>query len=156
VSDANAIYPMAGVDESSIPKRGKGSAGVKKQYCGTTGRVANCQVAALYRHVTLVLLAYAFLVRICVREAEGSLEDEESQPDKKDRPVNEPSSSGSKAESSPPHPKRSRPKSTLLSADGEPEQVFAPPPLIPLTTSEVRHLLARLIWPAPTAVPLVS
>jgi len=28
-------------------------------------------------------------------------------------------------------------------------------PLIPLTTREVRHLLARLIWPAPTCAPLI-
>ena len=32
------------IDESSFPKRGKKSAGVKVQYCGTTGQVENCQV----------------------------------------------------------------------------------------------------------------
>jgi SRSO17 transposase len=56
-----------------------------------------------YRHITLVLLAYAFLVSICVQAT---------------RPL--------------------------------PAQA-----LIPLTPSEVRHLLARLIWPAPTSAPLI-
>ena len=62
------------------------------------------------RHVTLVLLAYAFLVGITA----------------KPRPL------GSAAEEPP-----------------------ASLPLIPLTTSEVRHLLARLFFPAPTSAPLV-
>jgi SRSO17 transposase len=62
------------------------------------------------RHVTLVLLAYAFLVGITA----------------KPRPL------GSVAEEPP----------ASLS-------------LIPLTTSEVRHLLARLFFPAPTSAPLV-
>ncbi len=39
------------IDETSFPKRGKKSAGVAKQYCGTTGQVENCQVG--------VFLAYA-------------------------------------------------------------------------------------------------
>jgi SRSO17 transposase len=56
-----------------------------------------------YRHLTLVMLAYAFLVSLCV-----------------------------------PAP---RPLPTQ--------------PLIALTPSEVRHLLARLIWPAPTSAPLL-
>ena len=56
-----------------------------------------------YRHITLVLLAYAFLVSLCV---------------------------------SAPRP-------------------LSSPPLIALTPSEVRHLLARLIWPAPTSAPLL-
>ena len=63
-----------------------------------------------YRHVTLILLAYAFLVGVTVK----------------------------------PHPPAS------------PSQ--APPacsPLIPLTTSEVRHLLARLVFPASPSAPLV-
>ena len=63
-----------------------------------------------YRHLTLVMLAYAFLVDICVQD------------------------------------------SSHCSAQEGPT---ASPPLIPLTTSEVRHLLARLIWPAPTSVPLI-
>src|SRR5207245_11281107 len=56
-----------------------------------------------YRHITLVLLAYAFLVSICVQAT---------------RPL--------------------------------PAQA-----LIALTPSEVRHLLARLLWPAPTSAPLI-
>ena len=32
------------IDETSFRKRGNKSAGVKQQYCGTTGRVENCQV----------------------------------------------------------------------------------------------------------------
>ena len=66
-----------------------------------------------YRHITLVLLAAAFLLGICVQQN---------------------------------HP-------APLSQD---ELVVLPTPaLIPLTTSEARHLLARLIWPAPTSAPLV-
>src|SRR5215211_271805 len=32
------------VDESGYPKKGKCSAGVKRQYCGQVGKVDNCQV----------------------------------------------------------------------------------------------------------------
>jgi SRSO17 transposase len=32
------------IDESGFPKRGTKSAGVGRQYCGTTGQVHNCQV----------------------------------------------------------------------------------------------------------------
>jgi hypothetical protein len=63
-----------------------------------------------YRHITLVLLAYVFLVGLCVQDR--------SHP--------------------PPQP-------------GPP----ASAPLIALTPAEVRHLLARLIWPAPTSAPLL-
>ena len=63
-----------------------------------------------YRHITLVLLAYVFLVGITVQ----------------DRSHHAPQ------------------QGPAVSA-----------PLIALTPSEVRHLLARLIWPAPTSVPLI-
>jgi SRSO17 transposase len=43
---------IAVLDESSFPKRGNKSAGVKKQYCGNTGRVENCQVGVFLSHVT--------------------------------------------------------------------------------------------------------
>ncbi len=45
----------------------------------------------------------------------------------------------------------------LQDSRSHPQQEEPPPalPLIPLTTSEVRHLLARLIWPAPTHAPLI-
>jgi SRSO17 transposase len=66
-----------------------------------------------YRHITLVLLAYAFLVSVCA-QAQGSL------------PAPAPSS-----------------------------VALPQPTLIALTPSEVRHLLAHLIWPAPTSAPLV-
>ncbi len=61
-----------------------------------------------YRHVTLVLLACAFLAGISVQQSQ----------------------------------------------EGAPPQTCSP--LIPLTTSEVRHLLARLVFPAPTSAPLIS
>ena len=66
-----------------------------------------------YRHITLVLLAYAFLVGVCVHE---------------NQPLAAP-----------------EPAAGTLPAQ----------PLMALTTSEVRHLLARLIWPAPTSDPLI-
>jgi SRSO17 transposase len=40
------------LDESSFPKRGKKSAGVQVQYCGTTGQVQNCQVGVFLAYVT--------------------------------------------------------------------------------------------------------
>src|SRR5258708_27777328 len=40
------------IDESSFPKRGKKSAGVKVQYCGTTGHGENCQVGVFVAYVT--------------------------------------------------------------------------------------------------------
>ncbi len=63
-----------------------------------------------YRHLTLVMLAYAFLVGITVQQRH------------------------------------------LCSAQNQPAASCA---LIELTTSEVRHLLARLLWPAPASAPLV-
>ena len=64
-----------------------------------------------YRHITLVMLAYAFLVSICLQQP------------------------------------------THLASHEEPPTCS---PLLPLTASEVRHLLAHLFFPAPTSVPLIS
>lgn len=43
---------IGAIDETSFPKRGRHSAGVKKQYCGTTGQVQNCQVGVFLSYVT--------------------------------------------------------------------------------------------------------
>ena len=67
-----------------------------------------------YRHITLVLLAYAFLVGIRVRD-----------------------------------------QSHLLIGP-PPEQAQPRPPLVPLTTSEIHHLLARLFFPLPSGARLVQ
>jgi SRSO17 transposase len=40
------------IDETSFPKRGRKSAGVGLQYCGTTGQVENCQVGVFLSYVT--------------------------------------------------------------------------------------------------------
>jgi len=64
-----------------------------------------------YRHITLVLLAHAFLVGITVHNR--------------------------------------------LTASARSAESATSAPLIPLTTSEVRHLLAHLIWPAPTSASLI-
>jgi SRSO17 transposase len=40
------------IDETSFPKRGEKSAGVKVQYCGTEGELENCQVAVFLDYVT--------------------------------------------------------------------------------------------------------
>lgn len=45
-------FPVIVVDETGIPKRGTHSAGVKVQYCGSTGRVENCQVGVVLTYVT--------------------------------------------------------------------------------------------------------
>ena len=66
-----------------------------------------------YRHLTLVMLAAAFLVSICVHQ--------------------------------------SPPPAAPLPAPG----AVPAPAVIALTTREVRHLLARLIWPAPTSAALI-
>ena len=71
-----------------------------------------------YRHLTLVLLAAAFLLHLTVPEATRT--------------------------QSPPPP------------EAESEAVVpSSPSLIPLTRQEVRHVLARLLWPLPCSVPLV-
>src|SRR2546423_10458762 len=45
------LYPVLVLDESGFPKRGRHSAGVAPQYCGVSGRVENCQVAAFLSYV---------------------------------------------------------------------------------------------------------
>lgn len=40
------------LDESGFPKRGKKSAGVKKQHCGARGGLANCQVGVFLSYAT--------------------------------------------------------------------------------------------------------
>jgi SRSO17 transposase len=40
------------IDETSFPKAGSHSAGVGKQYCGTTGHVENCQVGVFLSYIT--------------------------------------------------------------------------------------------------------
>ena len=40
------------IDETSFPKRGEQSAGVAHQYCGTTGKVENCQVGVFLSWIT--------------------------------------------------------------------------------------------------------
>lgn len=64
-----------------------------------------------YRHMTLVLLAYAFLVGITLH--------------------------------------------SQLTASADPAEPVNCSPLIPLTTSEAHHLLARLFFPAPTSAPFL-
>ena len=64
-----------------------------------------------YRHITLVLLAAAFLLGITVQ--------------------------------------------SHLTESAPPAEPAAGAPLIPLTPSEARHLLAHLFWPAPTCAPLI-
>lgn len=43
---------VVAIDETSFPKRGKHSAGVDVQYCGTTGQIENCQVGVFLTYVT--------------------------------------------------------------------------------------------------------
>src|SRR5437763_7539909 len=49
----HGLFPVLGLDESGLPKRGKHSAGVGPQYCGLTGRVENCQVGVFLSYVTV-------------------------------------------------------------------------------------------------------
>jgi SRSO17 transposase len=51
-TESQALFPILVIDESGLPKRGKHSAGVAKQYCGLTGRVENCQVGVFLSYVT--------------------------------------------------------------------------------------------------------
>jgi SRSO17 transposase len=40
------------IDESGFPKQGQKSAGVARQYCGTLGKVANCQIGVFLAYVS--------------------------------------------------------------------------------------------------------
>ena len=44
----NAVWA---IDESGFVKQGKQSVGVSRQYCGTVGKVANCQIGVFLAHV---------------------------------------------------------------------------------------------------------
>ena len=46
------LHAVLAIDETSFPKRGRRSAGVQVQYCGTTGQVQNCQVGVFVSYVS--------------------------------------------------------------------------------------------------------
>ena len=50
--EPTAPLPVLVMDESGFPKRGRHSAGVQPQYCGSTGRIENCQVGVFLSYVT--------------------------------------------------------------------------------------------------------
>jgi SRSO17 transposase len=45
-------YAVVAIDETSFPKRGKQSAGVAQQYCGSTKQVENCQVGVFLSYIS--------------------------------------------------------------------------------------------------------
>lgn len=52
VETLGRTHAILAIDETSFPKRGEQSAGVARQYCGTTGRVENCQVGVFLSWIT--------------------------------------------------------------------------------------------------------
>jgi hypothetical protein len=99
-----------------------------------------------YRHITLVMLAYAFLVSICL-QAPPLLPAPAEESNAKPSPLLialTPSEASICVQAPPPLP-----------APAEESNAKPSPPLIALTPSEVRHLLAHLFFPAPTSAPLI-
>jgi SRSO17 transposase len=47
-----AEHAIVAIDETSFPKRGNKSAGVARQYCGTTKQVENCQVGVFLSYIS--------------------------------------------------------------------------------------------------------
>ncbi len=98
-----------------------------------------------YRHITLVLLAAAFLVALCVQTNAP--------------PPPAPVPAPAPVPELPPPPASSllatpsRTGSTPASMPALPPPLTCP--LIPLTPSEAHHLLARLYWPAPTSTSFI-
>jgi SRSO17 transposase len=45
-------HAILAIDETSFPKKGRKSAGVKRQYCGTTKRPQNCQVGVFASYIS--------------------------------------------------------------------------------------------------------
>lgn len=52
IEHLGAQQVILALDESSFPKQGRHSAGVKPQYCGSTGQVENCQVGVFLDYIT--------------------------------------------------------------------------------------------------------
>lgn len=52
VETLGRAHAVLAIDETSFLKRGQHSAGVARQYCGTTGRTENCQVGVFLSWVT--------------------------------------------------------------------------------------------------------
>ena len=119
-----------------------------------------------YRHVTLVMLAHAFLTVICAQSRASAL-DTLSGGSFLSGPASQPTGEPSRCESCPMASQADSPSITpntlplraldTLSAIWAPDSSATIPALAqaPLTVPEVRHLLGRLIWPAPCSAKLV-
>jgi len=58
VAKADEFGGVGVVDESAFVKKGKHSAGVKRQYCGRLGKVENCQVGVFLGYVSVHLQGF--------------------------------------------------------------------------------------------------